>query len=194
MTSHLYFVDWGSFSDNTNHPKVNSIQSDFHKYYKELQTSVSNLNLDELNTLLSLTDAQLSDDKNELLVQIAHMIQTVGNFERLGWEFYTRLGCSLAKLKFMYYVVCFHCQLKNRGIFEVLSCPKCAKISNSTSFFRDIRRKIKYSPGYINNLIRIAALGVKYPKVKLTPWNFGNLSKFMTFLPDQMEADRDTWI
>jgi hypothetical protein len=151
-------------------------------------------NTDQLNSLINLTETQLADNKQDLLGQILQMDKTVDDYGRVGWEFYVRFGFAFAKLKFLYFSVCFQCQPKNPCMFDILSCPKCTRVSDSTSFFKDVRRKTKYSQSYINTLIRIAALGVKYPKVKLTPWNFRSLSKFMTFLPDQMEQDRQTWV
>lgn len=184
-------IDWRSAEETGSSKRKASIQSDFLQYYNKLKASIATTDSTDLNDPPTM---QLSNDKRALFKQLIDIDKATQDYKRSGWQHYERFGVALAMLKRMYFTVCFQCKPRNPTVFYILSCQGCALASKGNNFFKDLGQKIKYSNGYINNLIRIAGLSSKYPIVKLTPWNFRHLSKYMTYLPEQMEKDRHIWL
>jgi len=187
-------IDWrNATGEPASSRQKKSVESEFLEYYNNLKASVANPTPQPTSSN-DMREMPLADNRQDLLEQVLQIDSNIQNYKRAGWLHYEHFGIALAKLKRMYFTACSHCKSKNPDMFEILSCLKCAKASNGNTFFKDLEQKIDYTPGYINYLIRIAALSAKYPKLKLTPWNFSLLSKYITYLPDQMEKDKHLWV
>ena len=110
---------------------------------------------------------------------------------------YARLGHAYATLKRMYFNVCTICLPTNADMYYVLSCLRCAKASRKNSFLNDLKSHIDlatYSMSYINFLITVASLCDKYPQFLKTPWDTGELNKYIyDYLPVKLEAERPFW-
>ena len=139
----------------------------------------------------------LPTDKNQLLKYVQSVAKEVENYKRQGWEYFGGLGYALAKLKHIYFTVCFICKhdnVRSTDMFAILSCKRCTKASNGNTFFEDVCKKVTYDKGYINFLITVAALVDKFPKVMQTPYNSAELKKYMVYLPERMANDKHIWL
>jgi len=62
----------------------------------------------------------------------------------------------------------------------------------ATPFFKDVQ--IDYDNGHINFLISVAGLVSRFRKLMETPYNSGDLKKYMPYLASQLEKDKMMWI
>ena len=187
------FVEWQSDDDEpaVKGSKKSACELAFKHYYEKLKASIKD---GESTAYQALSKEQLSNDKNRLLEQVKSICIAVESYKRQGWEHFVSLGYALATLKRLYFTVCFQCKPLNPDMFVILSCKKCVKASNGNTFFADVEKKIDYDKGHINFLITVAGLATKFRKLMQTPYNSGELKKYMVYLPDQLKQDRHIWI
>jgi hypothetical protein len=169
-----------------------SCDAAFLRYYKGLKASIQDVESTPDETLL--IPSYLPDDKKELLEEIVKIDVKVTEYKRRGWQYFAEFGYALAKLKHMYFKTCFLCKSQNLDMFSVLSCKRCVKASNGNTFFTDVKKRVDHENAHINFLITVAGLTTKFPKLVHTPYNSGELKKYMTYLPDQLTKDKHIWI
>ena len=184
------FVEWQCDDDEPAAKVSHKSEDDFKRYYDKLKASLggSKSTPDEAVQ----TVQPLSDDKGQLLKEVRILAKNVEDYKRRGWDYYFHLGCGLAKLKRMYFKMCSVCESQKPDMFQILSCKRCAKVSNGNTFFKDVQ--IDYDNGHINFLISVAGLVSRFRKLMETPYNSGDLKKYMPYLASQLEKDKMMWI
>ena len=146
--------------------------------------------------LVSLNRAELSNDKQELLVQLTEIKKNMEVYKRWGALYYDDMGYALAKLKRTYYTVCDICKRNEANMFCIISCGRCVKGSQGNTFFHDVLEilGVQYSKSHINFLIQVSGLCNDFPKFRCAVWTTTDVKKYMPYLRDKMKMELNEWV
>ena len=136
---------------------------------------------------------ELSSDKAVLQQQIFEIHKEIERYKCRGTQYYGKLGCALAQLKFLYLKPCAECTKNQATMFEILCCKRCAQSSKTKDFFAEIKTRLKYTISHINFLIKFGRLCFQFPKFKYMNISLTEVNKYMKYLPKAMSKDIDFW-
>ena len=132
---------------------------------------------------------ELSSDKAVLQQQILKIHNEIQTYERRGTQYYGKRGLALAKLKLMYFIPCVKCRIKEAMMFEILSCKRCSKSSQSRDFFDEINSIINYKISHINLLIKFGGLCSQFHKLNYAKLSLTDVKKYMKHLQKAMSEE-----
>ena len=130
-------------------------------------------------------------NKQELLEAVILYTEILKNYQRKGIVHYITFGKLLFNLKVLYMRKCEAC--KNNDSLDYMSCKRCCKISDSKTFFNDVKTVYQFANGHINSIINIYMLSDKFNNFKYIPFNISTILPHISCLTQQMTIDIDFW-
>ena len=139
---------------------------------------------------------QLANDEDESAKKIDDLIQLIHNTKRRLTEYNCILGQELANRKLMCYKdKCSDCSSQMLDMYVVFECASCKRknCETTSAFVKQYEKKLNCNKDWINFLIKLARLYMKYPKVKYSTMPLDKIKNYMKDLWELMSRDSEEW-